>query len=62
MYLVVHSGMCCLARFFSGGGGWGELTTIDGGDGFHDGVEGFLLADEHVLLLFKVISEFVEFS
>ena len=35
---------------------------IDGGDGFHDGVEGFLLVDEHFLLLFKVGSKVVEFS
>jgi hypothetical protein len=37
--------MCCLARLFSGGGGWGELL-IDGVDGFHDDFEGCLLVFE----------------
>ena len=54
--LVVHSGMCCLTRLFSGGGGWGELL-IDGGDGCHDDFKGCLLVDKHCLLVFEFGSE-----
>ena len=61
VYWVVHSGMCCLARLFSGGGqGWGELL-IDGGNWFHDEVKGCLLVgDKHCLLFFEVGREGVK--